>query len=168
MIKQVSSWLRVLGSQAKLLVAFDGAYAAHELISSLNMMNITVVSRSRSNAKLFDLPPARKPGTRGRPRKYGFNRIYLSSRFGHKKGWQSISYVCRGVALLRHCETFLATTSIADGPIGVVIVRFENGETAAYFSTDLNMSVEIVLGSSGWSLGNRTVLPRYRRNLGSR
>ncbi len=133
------------GSQAKLLVAFDGAYAAHELISSLNMMNITVVSRSRSNAKLFDLPPARKPGTRGRPRKYGFNRIYLSSRFGHKKGWQSISYVCRGVALLRHCETFLATTSIADGPIGVVIVRFENGETAAYFSTDLNMSVEIVL-----------------------
>jgi hypothetical protein len=27
----------------------------------------------------------------------------------------------------------------------VVIVRFENGETAAYFSTDPNMSVEVIL-----------------------
>ncbi len=47
--------------------------------------------------------------------------------------------------MLRHCKTFLATTSIADGPIRVVIVRFENGETAAYFRTDLNMSVEMIL-----------------------
>lgn len=145
MIKQVASWLRVLGSQAKLLVVFDGAYAAHELISSVNKMNITVVSRLRSNAKMFDLPPARKPGTRGRTRKYGFNRIDLSRRSGHKRGWQSISYVCRGVAVLRHYKTFLATTSIADGPIRVVIVRFENGETAAYFSTDPNMSAEVIL-----------------------
>lgn len=145
MIKQVVSWLRVLGSQAKLLVVFDGAYAAHELVTSLVKLNITVVSRLRSNAKLFDLPPVRKPGTRGRPRKYGRNRIDLSKRSKHKKGWQSISYVCRGVAVLRHYKTFLATTSIADGPIRVVIVRFDNGETAAYFSTDPNMSVELIL-----------------------
>ena len=145
MIKQVVCWLRVLGSQAKLLVVFDGAYAAHELISSLNRLGITVVSRLRSNAKLFDLPLVRKPGTRGRPRKYGLNRIDLSKRSKHKKGWQSISYVCRGVAVLRHYKSFLATTSIADGPIRVVIVRFDNGETAAYFSTDPNMSVEMIL-----------------------
>lgn len=145
MIKQVVSWLRVLGSQAKLLVVFDGAYAAHELVTSLVDLNITVISRLRSNAKLFDLPPGRKPGTRGRPRKYGFNRIDLSKRSKHKKGWQSISYVCRGAAVLRHYKTFLATTSIADGPIRVVIVRFDNGETAAYFSTDPDMSVEMIL-----------------------
>lgn len=105
---------------------FDGANAAHELISSLNKMNITAVSRLRSNAKLFDVPSARNPGTRGRPRKNGFNRIDLSRRSGHQQGWQSISYVCRGVAVLSHYKTFLATTSIADGPIRVVIVRFEN------------------------------------------
>ena len=145
MIKQVVSWLRVLESQAKLLVVFDGAYAAHELVTSLVELNITVISRLRSNAKLFDVPPVRKPGTRGRPRKYGLNRIDLSKRSKHKKGWQSISYVCRGVAVLRHYKTFLATTSIADEPIRVVIVRFDNGETAAYFSTDPNMSVEMML-----------------------
>ncbi|XZE33022.1 hypothetical protein SH501x_003794 [Pirellulaceae bacterium SH501] len=49
----------------------------------------------RSNAKLFDLPPARKAGTRGRPRKYGYNRIDLSKRSKHEQGWQTISYVCR-------------------------------------------------------------------------
>jgi hypothetical protein len=145
MIKQVASWLRVLGSQAKLLVVFDGAYAAHELVSSLVELKMTVISRLRSNAKLFDLPPVRKPSTRGRPRKYGSNRIDLSKRSKHKNGWKSISYVCRGVAVLRHYKTFLATTSIADGPIRVVIVRFDNGETAAYFSTDPNMAVEMIL-----------------------
>lgn len=145
MIKQVVSWLRVLGSQAKLLVVFDGAYAAYELVTSLVKLNITVISRLRSNAKLFDLPPVREPGTRGRPRKYGVNRIDLSKRSKHKKGWQSISYVCRGAAVLRHYKSFLATTSIADSPIRVVIVRFDNGETAAYFSTDPNMSVEMIL-----------------------
>jgi hypothetical protein len=145
MIKQVVNWLRVLGSQAKVIVVFDGAYAAHELVTSLVELNTTVISRLRSNAKLFDLPSERVPGTRGRPRKYGVNRIDLTRRSKHKKGWQSISYVCRGAAVLRHTKSFLATTSIADGPIRVVIVRFNNGETAAYFSTCPNMSVETIL-----------------------
>jgi hypothetical protein len=35
MIKQVVNWLRVLGSQPKVIVVFDGAYAAHELVTSL-------------------------------------------------------------------------------------------------------------------------------------
>ncbi len=79
MINQVICWLRVLGSRSKTLVVFDGAYATYDLITSLTKLNITVVSRLRSNAKLFDLPPARKAGTRGRPRKYGYNRIDHSS-----------------------------------------------------------------------------------------
>ncbi len=145
MIKRVASWLHVLGSQAKLLVVFDGAYAAHELVSSLVELKMTFISRLRSNAKLFDIPPVRKPSTRGRPRKYGSNRIDLSKRSKHNQGWKSISYVCRGVAVLRHYKTFVATTSIADGPIRVVIVRFDNRETAAYFSTDPKMTVEMIL-----------------------
>lgn len=145
MINQVICWLRVLGSQSKTLVVCDGAYAAYDLITSLAKLDITVVSRLRSNAKLFDIPPTRKPGTRGRPRKYGYNRIDLSKRSKHKKGWQSISYVCRGVAVLRHYKTFLATTTITDRPIRVVILKFDNGETAAYFSTNQNMAVEMIL-----------------------
>jgi len=145
MSKRLASWLHVLGSQAKLLVVFDGAYAAHELVSSLVELKMTFISRLRSSAKLFDIPPVRKLGTRGRPRKYGSNRIDLSKRSKHNQGWKSISYVCRCVAVLRHYKTFVATTSIADGPIRVVIVRFDAGETAAYFSTDPKMTVEMIL-----------------------
>jgi hypothetical protein len=75
----------------------------------------TVISRLRSDAKLTDLPPPRKAGQRGRPRKYGLNRIDLKKRAEHPQGWTSTSYVCRGGAVLRF-KTFLATTSIADAP----------------------------------------------------
>ena len=145
MIKQIANWLETLGSQAKLLVVFDGAYASHDLIVGLTQMKVTVVSRLRSNAKLFDLPPERQAGKRGRPRKYGLNRVDLTKLSKARDGWQSISYVCRGVAVFRHFKSFLATTTIVDEPIRVVIVRFDNGETAAYFSTDRDMSVEMIL-----------------------
>lgn len=145
LVTRVVQTLRALGSKAKMLVVFDGAYAARPLIVPLLAMGVGVVSRLRSNAKLFDLPEPRKVGQRGRPRKYGKNRISLSKRAGHRLGWQSISYVCRGVAVLRHYKTFLATTTILDSPIRVVILDFGNGQWAAYFSTDIDMSVQQIL-----------------------
>ena len=53
--------------------------------------------------------------------------------------------MCRGVAVHRRYKTFLATTTITEGPIRVVILKFDNGETAAYFSTEIEMSVEMLL-----------------------
>ena len=47
--------------------------------------------------------------------------------------------------MLRHYKSFLVTTRIADGPICVVIVRFNHRETAASFSTSPNMSLETIL-----------------------
>lgn len=145
LITQVVQTLRALGSKGKMLVVFDGAYAARPLLVPLSKLGVTVVSRLRSNAKLFDLPAPRKPGERGRPRKYGKNRISLSKRIRHRLGWQTISHVCRGVAVFRRYKTFLATTTLADEPIRVVIVQFDNGQTAAYFSTDVDMPLETIL-----------------------
>lgn len=145
MITRVVQILRALGSKAKMLAVFDGAYAARSLIQPLLDLGVTVVSRLRSNAKLFDLPEARTPGQRGRPRKYGKNRIRLSERATDNSDWQPISYVCRGVAIQRRYKTFLAMTSFIDTPIRVVIVDFGNGQWAAYFSTDIDMSVEKIL-----------------------
>ena len=53
--------------------------------------------------------------------------------------------MCRGVAVFRHFKSFLATTTIANEPIRLVIVRFDNGEIPAYFSTDRDMSVDMIL-----------------------
>jgi len=145
MITRVVQILRALGSKAKMLVVFDGAYAARPFMQPLLDLGIVVVSRLRSNAKLFDLPETRKPGQRGRPRKYGTSRISLSERANDGTPWLPISYVCRGVAVLRNYKTFVATTSLVDSPIRVVIIDFGNGQWAAYFSTDVNMSIQMIL-----------------------
>ena len=137
--------LRALGSKAKMLVVFDGAYAARKLIEGLLELNVTIVSRLRSNAKLFDLPGQRKPGQRGRSRKYGENRIVLAQLAARDDDWTPISYVCRGATVLRRYKTFLATTPLVGRPIRVVMVDYGNGSWAAYFSTDANMEEEMIL-----------------------
>ena len=75
MLTWVIQTLRVLGSKGKMLVVFDGAYTARPLIVPLNKLGVTVVSRLRSNAKLFDVPAPRQAGQRGRPRKYGKQQV---------------------------------------------------------------------------------------------
>lgn len=145
MITRVVQKLRTLGSKAKMLVVFDGAYAARPLMQPLLDQGVVVVSRLRSNAKLFDLPETRKPGQRGRPRKYGTKRISLPDLANDRTNWLPISYSCRGVTVLRRYTTFVATTSLVDTPIRVVIVDFGNGQWAAYLSTDVEMSVRMIL-----------------------
>jgi hypothetical protein len=145
LVTQVVGTLRTFGSKAKVLVVFDGAYAARKLIEGLVALDITVVSRLRSNAKLFDLPGERKPGQRGRTRKYGENRIVLAKLAADELGWSSIGYTCRGVSVLRRYKTFVATTALVGSPIRVVIVDFGSGSWAAYFSTDIDMEVRMIL-----------------------
>ena len=72
--RQVMQTLKALRSKAGFIVVFDGAYAAAALVRPLIAEGATIVTRLRSDAKLFDLPVA-TPGQRGRPRKYGKNRI---------------------------------------------------------------------------------------------
>jgi hypothetical protein len=56
---------------------------------------IVVFNRLRKDAVLFDLPGAREPNRRGPNRKYGDHRLNLTKRAGQKKGWTSISFICR-------------------------------------------------------------------------
>lgn len=56
LLGQVMGMLRGLGSKARFVVVFDGAYAARELIRPLVAGGVTVVTRLRRDAKLFDIP----------------------------------------------------------------------------------------------------------------
>jgi len=69
----------------------------------------------------------------------------LSKLAARDDGWTSISYVCRGASVLRRYKSFLATTPLVGRPIRVVLVDFRNGSWAAYFSTDMNMEVQMIL-----------------------
>ncbi|TWT77158.1 IS701 family transposase [Neorhodopirellula pilleata] len=151
--QRVMGVLGGIGSKAGFVVVFDGAYAAKSLVRPLIAQGATVVTRIRRDAKLFDLP-VNKIGQRGRPRKYGQSRISLAKRAGHRDGWQTINYLCRGVVSEGRCKTFLATSQIFGIPVRVVLLEHASGNWAAYVSTDTSMSVEAILKivSDRWSI----------------
>lgn len=62
---QVIRTLRALKCQAGFIVVFDGAYAANSLIRPLINVGAIVVTRLRSDAKLFDFPLNKAGGVGG-------------------------------------------------------------------------------------------------------
>ncbi len=75
--KKLTDWARQLLLQVRrwapgrpLIVVADSSYAAIELLSDLRA-HLTVVTRLRLDARLFEPAPPRIPGTKGRPRVSG-------------------------------------------------------------------------------------------------
>jgi hypothetical protein len=133
--------IRALGVEAKVWLAADGAYAARPFLLPMLALGIVVASRLRKDACLFDLPPVGCHGNRI----YGKNKISLARRAGHRQGWQTITYNCRGVEETHQYKTFLATSQLVSGQIRVVIVRFEDGGWAPYFCTDTSAEARDIL-----------------------
>jgi hypothetical protein len=90
----------------------DGGYAKRPFLKPAAEAGVVVVGRLRKDAALRDLPPKLKKGQRrprGRPRKYGKNRISLAKRAGHKSGWQTIECQLYRENATTTYKTFLAT-----------------------------------------------------------
>jgi len=116
-------------------VAADGAYAKRPFLQPLRRMGVTVVSRLRKDAALRTVPQESKTKRRGRPRKYGAERIHLARRAAHPAGWQEIECQVYGQPAVKTLKTFLATYPPAGGVIRVVVVR-EEDSSQFFFSTD--------------------------------
>ncbi len=63
MIRQVRRWV---GKTKQVILVGDGGFATGQLALDCIQYGITLVSRLKMNARLFDFPPERKPGKRGR------------------------------------------------------------------------------------------------------
>jgi len=153
MILSVTGTLKALGSQARFMVIFDGAYAKRCLVKPLVDKGMTVVSRLRHDAKLFDLPgpPSEK---RGRRRIYGKKRIHLKNQAARAAGWREVQYSVRGVVINGRCKDFVATSAMVSGQIRVVLLEHPGGKWAAYFSTDISLTAEDILEAVGdrWAI----------------
>lgn len=125
-------------------IAADGAYAKQIFLEAARKSGATVVSRLRKDAALFDLPPPKKPGVRGRPRMYGIHRISLAKRAGQRRGWRSLTCTLYGRDATKTYTTFLATYKPAGGVIRVVLVKDKHG-WVAFFCTDPAATVEQIL-----------------------
>jgi hypothetical protein len=146
--------IRKLGVKAPIWLVVDGGYAARPFLIPVLAMSIVVVSRLRKDACLYDLPGPPDPHRRGKRPIYGTHKISLAKRAGHQQGWQTISYLCRGVQVTRQYKTFLATSELVSGQIRVVLVRFEDSGWAPYFCTDTSAEVRDILEAvaARWAL----------------
>jgi hypothetical protein len=128
-------------------VVIDGGYTKRPFLRRTLKTGVTIVGRLRRDAALRDLPPKLKKGqrrTRGRPRKYGKNRLSLAKRAGHKRGWQTVDCTVYGKATTKTYKTFLATYAPVGGVIRVVLVKEDHG-WFAFFCTDPTASIQEII-----------------------
>ena len=129
-------------------IVIDGGYTKRPFLRRvLKLSGVVSVGRLRKDAALRDLPPKLKKGQRrgrGRPRKYGKNKLSLAKRAGQKGGWQTVDCTVYGQAVTKTYKTFLATYGPVGGLIRVVLVKEDHG-WFAFFCTDLNAGVEEIL-----------------------
>jgi hypothetical protein len=145
LMQWVASCLKYVGKS--LWVVVDGAYAKRHFLKPMIAAGITVVSRLRKDAALCSVPQQPRPGERrrGRPRKYGAERISLAKRAGQSGGWQTEQFTLYGREMTTRFKTFLATYRPAGGLIRVVLVKNDDGSWVAFFCTDSNASVADIL-----------------------
>jgi len=138
-------WLAKLAQNAgkTVWVVVDGFYAKRPFLRRALAAGTVVISRLRKDAALRDLPPGKRRG-RGRPRKYGRNKISLAKRAGQKRGWQTVACTLYGKSQKKTCKTFLATYVPVGGVIRVVLVKEPHG-WLAIFSTNPQASVVEIL-----------------------
>ena len=125
-------------------IVVDGGYTKRPFLKRVLKTGVVVVGRLRKDAHLRDLPQQPKRRRRGRPRKYGKNRISLAKRAGQTRGWQTIQCVLYGETVTKTYKTFLATYTPVGGVIRVVLVKEDHG-WYAFYSTDPNASVAEIL-----------------------
>jgi hypothetical protein len=127
-------------------IVIDGGYTKRPFLRRvLKLAKVVVVGRLRKDAALRDLPPKpKKHRGRGRPRKYGRNRISLAKRAGQQRGWKTVKCTVYGEVTIKTYKTFLATYAPVGGVIRVVLVKEDHG-WYAFFCTRPDATVaEIV------------------------
>ena len=129
-------------------IVIDGGYTKRPFLDrALKLSGVVVVGRLRKDAALRDLPPKLKPGKRrgrGRPRKYGKNKISLAKRAGQKRGWQTAECTLYGKTVTKTYKTFLATYPPVGGVVRVVLVKEDRGWFAFFCTQPEAGAVEIL------------------------
>jgi hypothetical protein len=95
MIRQLRRWL----PGRYLVVVADSSYAVLELLGCAIGLRepVTVITRLRLDAALYDPAPARKAGTKGRPRKKGARQPTLEARLADPTtGWETLTVAWYG------------------------------------------------------------------------
>lgn len=148
MLKQVRKWL----PGTALTILGDGGYATADFCWVCLWLKISLVSRLRMDARLYDFPPERVPGTRGRPPKKGKRLMSFKDMLNeHGLPWKDVAVL--GYAGKRRVVRYITDTALwhVEGqepvPIRWVLVVDPTGklDPLPLFSTDVNLSAEQII-----------------------
>ena len=135
--------LRRLNLPGRLIVVVDNLYAKAQLAAEIISGEVpgVLVSRLRSNAALYALPPRRRKGQRGRPAKRGEKftpRQWWNKRSGRRV--LKVHMYGKVVSLEAWVGVLMPSRTLGDSPILVVITKQRSGKKMnVFFSTDLEM-----------------------------
>jgi hypothetical protein len=123
MIREVAQWF----PERFFRLCADGAYAS---LAGRGLPRTEVISRMRRDAALYELPPPRRRGQRGRPRKRG-RRLPSPEELARRtrKGWKRMIVECRG----RKKERLVLSRQVlwyqvcGDAAVLLVVVRDPKG-----------------------------------------
>jgi hypothetical protein len=168
LLLQVARWL----PERRVVAVADMSYAAIELLATIRR-HLTMVTRLRLDARLFDPPPPRQPGQRGRPRVSGTRQPSLTGRLTSPQTvWRRVTvsnwYGGQDRLLDIASDTALWYHPGKAVPIRWVLVRDVAGEfePQALLCTDLDADPLVVLGwfVRRWSV--EVTFAEVRRHLG--
>jgi len=141
MINEVRQWF----PERAFRVVADGFYAT---LAGKKLPAVTIISRIRRDANLYDLPPKRIKKKRGRPRKKGKKLAKLEKMAAHIQNWQTVTFRQRGKTVKRLVYTRVVLWyAVSRKPILLVISRDPNGKEKDdfFFTTDVTMDPAEVL-----------------------
>ena len=144
---QLRRWL----PERPIVAVADSSYAVIELLAQCASLAhpITVVTRLRLDAALYDPAPERLPGAKGRPRKKGCRQPTLAQRAAEPTtAWQTLTVRWYG-GTQRTIELVTGTAvwyhpGMPPVPIRWVLLRDPEGEfaTQALLSTDVGLAAQ--------------------------
>jgi hypothetical protein len=179
--KPVLAWARQMILQAQrwlpnrdLVIVGDSAFSALEWLHTLVRQNITVVTRLRLDAALYEPAPFRPPGTNGRPRKKGKRLATLRHILNQKTtSWQRLlvpGWYGEGDRVIEVCSRTAVWyhTGLPAVPIRWVLIRdpLQRFDPQALLCTDLTQSPLAIVSwfVRRWQV--EVTFQEVRRNLG--
>jgi hypothetical protein len=134
-------WLQAAGS--RVIVVVDNLYAKAALAEAMvGERRITLVSRLRSNAALYELPPPRRPGQRGRTAVRG-KKVTARQLYRRRSRCQRLKVHIYGktVTIRAFVGIVMPSRTLGDTPVLAIIFPQRGGKKMnIFFTTDLGMT----------------------------
>ena len=152
MLRELALWL----PEHTFRLVADGAYAT---LAGRLPPRVTLVSRLRADAALYELPPSRKSGTRGRPRRKGARlpKPRELAKEASSSEWRLLQTSERGQLRERllYCRV-VVWAYVSKSPLLLIISRDPSGKEADdfFFSTDTTISPSLAVSdfADRWSV----------------